>query len=69
MSKEALESLTCRGLRRWSIDSSSPKDVCHASKVKCVDKANPPCKRCTSLGTECTFDRRIPAAALRTDKE
>ncbi|WOO82902.1 Protein priB [Vanrija pseudolonga] len=44
-------------------------DFCHQMKIKCVGKDNPPCKRCRSLGEECTFDRRRAAVPTRTDKE
>ncbi|KAL1406641.1 hypothetical protein Q8F55_008347 [Vanrija albida] len=32
-------------------------DNCKKMRIKCVDKENPPCKRCRDRELECTFDR------------
>lgn len=36
---------------------TTAQDNCKKMRIKCVDKENPPCKRCKLRKLECTFDR------------
>lgn len=39
--------------------SSEPRsdlqDSCHRMKIRCIDRASPPCRRCSTMKIDCTF--------------
>ncbi|WOO78134.1 uncharacterized protein LOC62_01G001684 [Vanrija pseudolonga] len=50
---------------RASYGASRACDACHRMKIRCVDRANPPCRRCKTMDLECTFTLEATTSSYR----
>ncbi|WOO78127.1 uncharacterized protein LOC62_01G001680 [Vanrija pseudolonga] len=42
-----------------------PQDTCHRMKIRCIDRANPPCRRCATMDIPCTFTLESTPSSYR----
>jgi hypothetical protein len=36
------------------------QNACRKMKIRCIDKEDPPCRRCRNMGLECAFEGLPP---------